>query len=75
MELMRLSAGALNCNDGLIALACRERHIRLLASFDQDFDALAWLKRVATPDDVAAALAAIDQLLPEADTPESAENS
>lgn len=74
MEQIQASAGELNFNDGLIALACRERHIRLLASFDRDFDSLAWLTRVATPDDVAAALAATVNSTPEADAPASPEN-
>jgi predicted nucleic acid-binding protein len=71
MEQMHQSAGELNFNDGLIALACRERQIRLLASFDGDFDTLTWVTRVATPDDVAAALAAPPP--PAAGTPESPE--
>jgi predicted nucleic acid-binding protein len=58
LEQMRLSAGECNFNDGLMALTCRERQIRLLASFDGDFDTLTWVTRVATPDDVAAARAA-----------------
>jgi predicted nucleic acid-binding protein len=36
--------------DALIALACRDRNIPYLASFDADFDQIAWLKRVAYPD-------------------------
>jgi predicted nucleic acid-binding protein len=75
IEQMRLSAGELNFNDGLIALACRERHIRLLASFDRDFDTLPWLRRVATPEDVTAALASTTHPPPEADTLESAEQA
>jgi predicted nucleic acid-binding protein len=55
LALIRTSDGELNFNDGLIALACRERQIRLLASFDQDFDRLPWLRRVTTPVEVAAA--------------------
>ena len=68
---MHQSAGGLNFHDGLIALACRERQIPLLASFDRDFDPLAWVTRVATPDDITAALAALR--LPAADAPESTE--
>jgi predicted nucleic acid-binding protein len=52
MELIRSSGGELNFNDGLIALACREREIAHLASFDRDFDAVSWLKRVAVPEDI-----------------------
>jgi predicted nucleic acid-binding protein len=74
MALIRSSAGELNFNDGLIALACRERHIRLLASFDRDFDRIPWLIRIATPADVVTAQerAALPTL--EKDIPESTEN-
>ena len=57
MDLTRTSEGELNFNDGLIALACRERHIEALASFDRDFDRLSWLKRVSTPEEVRVLLA------------------
>ena len=52
IELVRASGGALNFNDALIALSCRQREIPLIASFDRDFDALDWLGRVAQPDDL-----------------------
>jgi predicted nucleic acid-binding protein len=52
-DLVRSSRGALNFNDALIALSCRLRDIPLVASFDQDFDDVDWLKRVAQPDDLA----------------------
>ena len=45
---MEQSKGKLNFNDALIAIACRERRTPLLASFDADFDQVAWLKRVAS---------------------------
>ena len=70
LALIRTSEGELNFNDGLIALACRERQIRLLASFDRDFDRLPWLTRVATPADVAVAAPSV----PESDLPASPEN-
>jgi len=70
LALMHTSEGELNFNDGLIALACRERQIRLLASFDRDFDRLSWLTRVATPAEVVGATPAI----PEIDLPASPEN-
>jgi predicted nucleic acid-binding protein len=54
LALMRSSAGALNFNDALIALACRERGIPAIASFDPDFDQVTWLRRVARPEDVTA---------------------
>ena len=56
LELIRSSAGELGFNDGLIALACHERDIQALASFDRDFDNIPWLTRAATPDDVEAIL-------------------
>jgi len=52
IELVRSSGGELNFNDALIALSCRHREIPFIASFDRDFDQLAWLKRVAEPDDL-----------------------
>jgi predicted nucleic acid-binding protein len=33
-------------------VACRERDIPAIASFDADFDQVAWLKWIATPVDV-----------------------
>ena len=54
IDLIRSSEGELNFNDGLIALACRERQIEALASFDEDFDRISWLKRMTTPEDVKA---------------------
>lgn len=54
LALMRSSAGALNFNDALIALACRERGIPAIASFDPDFDQVTWLRRLARPEDVTA---------------------
>jgi hypothetical protein len=62
--------GELHFQDGLIALACRERQIRLLASFDRDFDRLSWLTRIATPAEVVGATPAI----PESDLPASPDN-
>lgn len=52
LELVRSSSGALNFNDALIALACQERDIAAIASFDADFDKVAWLRRLACPEDV-----------------------
>ncbi len=71
IALIRTSDGELNFNDGLIALACRERQIRLLASFDRDFDHIPWLIRVATPAEVVAA----SPPAPESDLPASPENA
>ena len=52
--LMQSSGGELNFNDALIALACRERDISAIASFDADFDQVSWLHRLATPADLTA---------------------
>ena len=60
MQLVKSYGGELNFNDGLIALACRDRDIRALASFDQDFEKVPWLKRVAAPEDIQALLYAPD---------------
>ena len=47
MELVRMTQGVLNFNDALIALACQERSIEYVASFDADFDRIAWLQRIS----------------------------
>jgi predicted nucleic acid-binding protein len=52
LDLIRSSSGALNFNDALIALACRERGIPAIASFDADFDQVTWLHRLGVPQDV-----------------------
>ncbi len=52
LTLMRTSGGELNFNDALMALACRERDIPAIASFDPDFDHVPWLKRLAEPKDL-----------------------
>ena len=52
LELIRSSSGELNFNDALIALACREREIPAIASFDAGFDQVAWLERLAQAADV-----------------------
>ncbi|HAI69907.1 MAG TPA: hypothetical protein DCM38_10800 [Gammaproteobacteria bacterium] len=54
INLMQSSSGALNFNDALIALACREREIPAIASFDTDFDQIEWLHRLALPKDITA---------------------
>lgn len=46
LALIESSSGELNFNDALIALACRERNISVLASFDADFDSTEWLQRI-----------------------------
>ncbi len=52
LDLLRTSGGALNFNDALIALACREREIPAIASFDADFDQIPWLRRRARAEDL-----------------------
>lgn len=52
VELVRSSDGELNFNDALIALSCQHRGIPFIASFDQDCDNVAWLQRLAKPDDL-----------------------
>jgi predicted nucleic acid-binding protein len=49
LDLVRMTQGALNFNDALIAVACQERAIPQIASFDEDFDQVIWLTRIATP--------------------------
>jgi predicted nucleic acid-binding protein len=46
LDMCRAHGGRLNFNDILMALVCRERKIRVIASFDTDFDELPWLVRV-----------------------------
>lgn len=50
--LVEQTAGELNFNDALIALACQQRGIKFIASFDGDFDRLSWLKRISQPVDL-----------------------
>lgn len=52
LKLMQTSGGTLNFNDALIALACLEREISVIASFDADFDQVSWLRRLARPEEV-----------------------
>lgn len=54
LDLIQTSQGELNFNDALIALACRKRGIPAIASFDADFDQIAWIKRIARPADASA---------------------
>lgn len=55
VALMRDTAGQLNFHDALIALTCRLLGIRLIASFDRDFDRVEGSTRVYTPNAVIAA--------------------
>jgi predicted nucleic acid-binding protein len=54
INLIRSSSGALNFHNAIIALACRERAIPAIASFDADFDQITWLRCLARPEDVTA---------------------
>lgn len=54
LDMMRSTAGALNFNDALIALSCREREIPAIASFDADFDQVTWLRRLFRPEEIRA---------------------
>lgn len=57
IELIRSTSGDLNFHDALIALGCRLWGIEVIASFDRDFDQIAWLTRVDTPEAVMAVFA------------------
>ncbi len=49
-EILRMMAskeGRLSFHDALIAIAARELKIRLIASFDKDFDEIEWLTRIS----------------------------
>ena len=50
LELMNRHAGRLNFHDALIVLEAQHLGIPYIASFDRDFDAIAGLQRVASPD-------------------------
>jgi predicted nucleic acid-binding protein len=58
MAMVRDTDGDLNFHDALIALAAREADIRWVASFDGDFDGIAWLTRLADADRVVETLGA-----------------
>lgn len=51
LHLIQTSTGALNFNDALIALACRDLSILAIASFDTDFDQIPWLRRLSQAKD------------------------
>ncbi len=52
IDLVGQTKGMLNFNDALIAIICREWKIDKIASFDQDFDQIVWLKRLSNPTDI-----------------------
>src|SRR5205809_1521982 len=57
IELVQSTSGDLNFHDALIALGCRLLGIEVIASFDRDFDQVAWLTRVDTAEAVMAVFA------------------
>jgi predicted nucleic acid-binding protein len=57
IELVQSTSGDLNFHDAMIALGCRWLSIEVIASFDRDFDQVAWLTRVDTPEAVMAVFA------------------
>ncbi len=52
LTLVRRYNGELNFHDLLIALICRELALPHIASFDRDFDRIAWLTRIDAPANV-----------------------
>jgi len=56
ISLVRDSEGALNFNDALIALGCRQLGVECIATFDSDFDSVQWLKRVSSAHDITSLL-------------------
>jgi predicted nucleic acid-binding protein len=54
IELVRNTSGVLNFHDALLALGCQEFGVEVIASFDRDFDQIAWLTRVDIPEAVRA---------------------
>jgi predicted nucleic acid-binding protein len=54
IELVRTTSGDLNFHDALIALGGQLLGVDIIASFDRDFDQVAWLTRVGTPEAVMA---------------------
>jgi predicted nucleic acid-binding protein len=63
VALIHDTSGELNFHDALIALNCRLCGIKIIASFDRDFDRVKWLTRVGTPDQVVAAFEQITPIL------------
>lgn len=45
IALIRQTEGRLNFHDALIALACQELEIKIILSFDRDFDEIPWIER------------------------------
>lgn len=56
-RMVRCAEGALNFHDALIAAYCSKVGINYIASFDRDFDLVAQIHRLSTPEDVLATTA------------------
>lgn len=52
VSLVRDTDGELNFHDALIAIRCRELKIKLIFSFDRDFDRVEWLYRIGELNDI-----------------------
>jgi len=48
LDLMQEYKGALSFHDCLIVLTAREKNVRKLVSFDEDFDRVPWVERVSS---------------------------
>ena len=55
LDLIGQHRGRLNFHDALLALEARELGIPYIASFDSDFDAIPWLTRISSPEELAMA--------------------
>jgi predicted nucleic acid-binding protein len=51
-SLVGRTNGRLNFHDALIVLACRDLDIPNIVSFDEDFDEITWVARVAKPEEL-----------------------
>jgi predicted nucleic acid-binding protein len=49
LAMCRQHQGKLNYHDALMALTCREQNLRVIVSFDGDFDDVPWLERIFEP--------------------------
>lgn len=47
VELMKRTKGRLNYHDALIALCCKQEKISQIATLDNDFDEVAWLRKIS----------------------------
>lgn len=52
VALIEQNGGDLNFHDALISLICRELTISHIISFDRDFDAIPWLQRISSAEQV-----------------------